>query len=163
MTILFKKKAMVPSLIDLIMVKELHSLYHDSIIYLFRVYTDRFMTLRWVGWDTKRYLSLFFYLLNLASCLPFFMFILVRCNCHWWDWTIYTQVALERKSCELFFFFLKRQNKKTLKAVQPQANFALVCFTVQRRNSSVYLPRHRLQSEILCFFFCHGRRTASSG
>lgn len=52
MTIIFEK-AMVPSLIYLIIVKELHSLYHDYIIYPFRVYTDRFMTLRWVEWDTK--------------------------------------------------------------------------------------------------------------
>lgn len=51
---------MVPFLIYFIMVKELHSLHHDAIIYPFRVYTDRFMTLRWVEWDTKLFLPLFF-------------------------------------------------------------------------------------------------------
>lgn len=56
MTILFEK-AMVPSLIYLIMVKELHSLYHVSIIYPIRVYTDRILW--WVKWDTKVFLCFF--------------------------------------------------------------------------------------------------------
>lgn len=45
---LFFEKAMVPSLRYLIIVKELHRVYHGNIIYPFRVYPNRFIYL-WAG------------------------------------------------------------------------------------------------------------------
>lgn len=52
MIFFFFEKVMVPSLRYLIIVEELHRLYHGNIIYPFRIYPNRFIYLcGWVGWD----------------------------------------------------------------------------------------------------------------
>lgn len=66
------KKVMVPSLRYLIIVEKLHRLYHDNIIYPFRIYPNRFIYLcGWVGWDNML-LFFFFFFSKCTNCLSFF-------------------------------------------------------------------------------------------